>query len=241
MVVVGEFSKTNGFNSGRITRINQDGTTDTSFITGSGFNVAPKSVSIQPDGKILVSGRFSSYNGTPRTNTARLNADGSLDTTFSQSFTFTNTNIQEVNQIVYLPNGKIMIGGSFSAVNGEPRTLLAILNSDGSLDMSFNPILPTDQFSTVRKIYIQSNGQIMVTGHYGVKRFNADGTLDNSFDYSTGFQSIVTDVIQRADGKYIISIVANSYEFNPSLRLLNNDGTINSSFNSPRLLDNHRS
>ena len=83
MVIVGEFSKTNEFNSGRITRINADGTTDTSFNTGSGFDVAPKAVSLQPDGKILVSGRFTSYNGTPRTMVARLNADGSLDPTFN--------------------------------------------------------------------------------------------------------------------------------------------------------------
>ncbi len=227
MIVVGEFSKTNGFDSGRITRINADGSADTSFNTGSGFDSAPKGVSIQPDGKILVSGRFSSYNGTTRTMVARLNSDGSLDATFNPEIIATAAAHRTVNQIVYLPTNKILIGGNFTSVNGQSRMLLAMLNPDGSLDMTFDSPTSPDPFATTNKIYVQSNGQILVAFGSNLRRYNSDGSLDNSF----AGPGNVTDIIQRPDGKYLVSFKDVDFA-SRTITYINNDGSIDYSFPS---------
>ena len=232
MILGGEFSKANGINSGRIAKINQDGTTDTSFNSGSGFDKAPKDISIQADGKILVGGGFTSYNGIARAFVARLNADGSLDAAFNPTITFgTSTIFKYVSQIAYLPNGKIMIGGNFATVNGASRTMLAILNSDGTLDTTFNPAFTANPGISLEKIRVQANGQIMVGGYFGMKRFNGDGTLDSSFNYNIE-QTAVMDFVQRADGKYFAAIEPHNGSIDPYIRLLNADGTIQYGFSA---------
>ena len=85
---------------------------------------------------MLIGGTFTSYNGTPAGYIARLNADGSLDTTFNYGGTGANNNVDE---IVILPSGKILIAGAFSTYNGLPAPRITRLNADGSMDAGFNP------------------------------------------------------------------------------------------------------
>ena len=79
-------------------------------------------------------GHFQHYNGTPRDSVARINTDGTLDTTF-------NPAVVNVAAVAVQPDGKILIAGDFDNVNGTSRTGFARLNADGSLDNSFNPVL----------------------------------------------------------------------------------------------------
>ena len=92
----------------------------------------------QPDGELLVGGYFFAVNGIARPHLARLNADGSVDTTFNAmiggSF---------VSNIVLRPDGKIIIAGGISSVGGVARPGLAQLHPDGTLDTSFVPPRPT--------------------------------------------------------------------------------------------------
>jgi len=80
-------------------------------------------------------GSFSSVNGVTRSRVARLNADGSLDTGFDPGSGASST----VNAVAVQADGKVLIGGSFSSVNGVTRSRVARLNTDGSLDTGFNP------------------------------------------------------------------------------------------------------
>ena len=228
VVIAGEFEKTNGVVTAGFTRVNSDGTTDMTFNSGSGFDDAPYTLAIQPDGKILASGDFTVYNGTARTNIVRINADGSLDAAF-------NPNISSnVYAIEPLANGKILIGGNFTTVNGTTQAALARLNADGSLDTAFNPVL-TDS-PVVFTILLQSDGKIMAGGTFsvngsgtrrGLVRLNSDGSLDSSFDINT---SRVNQVFQRPDGKYIVSTKDIGFN-NPSvLARINNNGTTDFSF-----------
>ena len=66
-----------------IAGLNTDGSLDTGFNLGTGANGNVRTTALQPDGKILIGGDFTSYNGTARNYIARLNADGSLDTDFN--------------------------------------------------------------------------------------------------------------------------------------------------------------
>lgn len=113
-------------------RCNVDGSFDETFNIGSGPDGAITTIDIQADGKILVGGLLNSFNGQGLYGIARLNPDGSVDTTF-------NPNLNGyVLELKILADGKILIGGSFTTVNGVNRNYLARLNSDGTLDTTFD-------------------------------------------------------------------------------------------------------
>ncbi|MEJ7701795.1 MAG: delta-60 repeat domain-containing protein [Pyrinomonadaceae bacterium] len=231
VIFAGDFNRVNGVPRVSIARVNADGSLDTTFNPGTGFNGTISKIVVQSDGKILVGGDIFSYNGTPRRGIARLNADGSLDTNFNP-ITPSNTFLT-VNTIALQSDGKILIGGTFGSVNGQTRTSIARLNADGSLDTSFNPTFGN---ATIRSIVVQSDGKIMVGGFFsGVNgfsrtnlvRLNADGSLDSSFN--TGNISEVRQIEVQTDGRYLI--------LTNTIVRLNNNGATDSTFVSPTFND----
>ncbi|HLM61800.1 MAG TPA: FG-GAP-like repeat-containing protein, partial [Pyrinomonadaceae bacterium] len=141
-------------------RYNANGTRDTSFtITDSGGGAIQKSF-MQPDGKIIIIGGFFNINGQSRPNIARLNANGTLDTSF-QVLTF-NQGTSAVADAVIQPDGKILIVGSFSSINGTARKNVARLNADGSLDATFS----ADANSYVYEIALQADTKILLGGDF---------------------------------------------------------------------------
>ena len=185
----------------RLARLNSDGTLDTSFIdpnvSDSVYSIVP-----QPDGKILIGGRFTTVGGTTRNRIARLNSDGTLDTSF-------NLNPgSSVRSIALQPDGKILIGGDFETIGDTTRFKAARLNSDGSLDTSFNPNVN----DSVRSIALQPDGKILIGGSFTkvggvtrnyIARLNSDGTLDTSFDPNAN--NAVESIALQTDGKIIIA------------------------------------
>jgi uncharacterized delta-60 repeat protein len=81
--IAGGFAFVNGTNRGGIARLNANGTLDNSFNPGTGANLTVSSFAIQPDGKVLIGGDFTTVNGTNRNHIARLNTNGSLDSSFN--------------------------------------------------------------------------------------------------------------------------------------------------------------
>jgi uncharacterized delta-60 repeat protein len=136
-MVSGAFTTFNGATANRIIRLNSNGSKDTSFVYGTGFNQQIWSLIEQGDGKVLAGGIVSSYNGTACKEIVRLNTDGTLDNTFSIGTGLsTGGNIYDMK---FTPEGKILIGGHFTTINGIPAKRMALLNSDGSVDTSFSP------------------------------------------------------------------------------------------------------
>ncbi|HNR29006.1 MAG TPA: tail fiber domain-containing protein, partial [Candidatus Dojkabacteria bacterium] len=107
----------------RIARINSDGSLDTTFNPGSGANDTVTSLAIQTDGKIVIGGNFTTYNGTARNRIARINSDGSLDTTFDPGSGANDT----VSFLAIQADGKIVIGGNFTTYNNASRGRIARL------------------------------------------------------------------------------------------------------------------
>src|SRR5437879_7463162 len=116
----------------------QPGSLDITFNPGSG-ETQPSTycMALQSDGQIIIGGNFTSYNGANALNLARLNPDGSLDSSFGP--TVPNSSVQAA--VVQLDK-KILIGGNFNFVNSLSRYGIARLRPDGSVDTSFDTSLP---------------------------------------------------------------------------------------------------
>ncbi len=155
-----------------IKRLNADGSTDTTFNIGTGFNSGILDIIIQPDGKIVVGGGFTIYNGTPVNRIARLNPNGSLDTSFNPG----NGADRIVRRLALLPNGKIVVGGDFDTFNGAIQKRLVILNSNGSLDPGFVSGFDANLANTVRSLLVQNDGKLVVGGYFQ----SYDGVARNS-------------------------------------------------------------
>ena len=174
-------------------------------IVDSGFGSSSiRAVALQPDGKILVGGFFTTVGGVSRHGIARLNADGSVDGTFAAPF-FVNRRIPIVHAIVVQPDGKILIGGEGFNV-GTTDYFLARLLPDGSLDPGFL-LIQTNATAGIDTITLLPDGRFYIGGDHGnigaiqtrtVTRMQADGSVDTSFaiqslDYSGRALSIVVE------------------------------------------------
>jgi len=194
IVVGGLFTSYNGTTQNRITRAREFGGRDAGFTIGTGFNNAVRAVGIQSDGRILVGGNFTTYNGTTQNYITRLNSDGTRDTSFTIGTGFDGT----LNTIAIQSDGKILVGGYFTSYNGTTQNYITRLNSDGTRDTSFT--IGTGFNIGVQTIAIQSDGKILVGGNFTtyngttqnyITRLNSDGTRDTSFTIGTGFDSVV--------------------------------------------------
>lgn len=122
ILVGGFFTTWNGNTHNRIVRLNADGTIDTEFNPGTGFNNDVRTIAVESDGKILVGGNFTTFNNNTHTRVVRLNSDGSLASKGFSTVGFTRTDgsvNSDVYTIVIQPDNKILIGGLFNRYNGN--------------------------------------------------------------------------------------------------------------------------
>ena len=205
IIIGGDFTNYNGFPISKIARLNSDGTLDPNFQVGTGFDASVFTSSIQNDGKILIGGEFGSFNGISRKGIARLNINGSLDTSFDPQ----SGAEEEVYTISIQNDGKIIIGGSFITFNGTAINYLARLNNDGSIDQTFN----TGPDSWIFATKIQNDGKIIIGGfltEYNsivtkkIARINSDGSLDTTFNSGSGANATIYTISIQTDNKIII-------------------------------------
>ncbi|MCX6874767.1 MAG: choice-of-anchor D domain-containing protein [Verrucomicrobia bacterium] len=185
--------------SGTQTRV--DGVGFSPEVGGSAIDCA----AVQADGKILIGGVFTTVGEVPLSFIARLNPDGTPDTGFNPSVCDVYS---RVRCILVQNDGKIVLGGSFITVGGEPRRCIARLNPDGSLDARFDPSPNGD----VCAMALQTDGKILLTGYFYsvggmsrryIARLNADGTVDADFNPTTPNLSVFCVALQ-ADGKILL-------------------------------------
>jgi trimeric autotransporter adhesin len=161
-------------------------TSASAFNAGEGVNGTVNALAVQTDGKIVIGGSFSSVNGVPRQNVARLNTDGTLDAAFLPE-TANGVNGQ-VNALAIDSTGGIIVGGAFSQANSQEALSIARYKTDGTLDKEFggkNSQPGTN--GTVYALAVQADGKILVGGNFTEvfgKQFRAaarllpDGTPD---------------------------------------------------------------
>ena len=226
----GDFSQFNGQARRGIVRVNPDGTLDTSFpVIDTAFNPI-ENAAVQPDGKIIISGPFSTINGVSRPRVARLNPDGTLDTTFNAGLTSGN-----VTRPFILPDGKILVPAN-SSTAGIFRA-----NPDGSKDTTFQA--PAFTGSTIVSIARQPDGRILIAGSFthvggtprmGIARLNENGSFDPSFNANASASVFWVDV--AGDGRIYASGAFTSIggQARTYIARLNADGSADPSFNNPQ-------
>jgi len=216
--------------------LNKDGSLDNTFNSGSGPNNKINAIVIQDNGKIIIGGDFTAYNGIVRSHITRLNVDGTIDYSFDPGMGADNN----VLSIALQRDEKIIIGGCFFSYNGTESQFIARLDTNGSLDNSFNPGKEVNYF--VQAIAIQNDDKIVVGGWFNsyneitrkrIVRLNNNGTVDTTFDSSNGADNIINTVAVYNNGKILIGGEFNSYNGieRKFLALLNNDGTLDITFN----------
>lgn len=142
VIAGGSFTTFAGVAKNKLVKLNTDGSIDTSFVYGAGPNAGSIIYSgyIQSDGKILLTGNFSTFSGVNRRGAVRLNADGSVDSTFSIGTGATGKlgSLAYIYDVTVQNDGKILLTGDFDTFNGSPRKTIVRLNPNGSVDTTFS-------------------------------------------------------------------------------------------------------
>jgi len=196
-------------------------------------------VLVQPDGKVLIGGSFTtlSANGgrkVTRNHIARLNPDGTLDAAFNPNATGA---FSTVSSIALEPDGKILVGGDFDNIGGQPRNNIARLDATTGLADSFNP----NANSSVYSIALQADGKILAGGDFTsiggqtrnyIARLETDGRLDQTLNLSTVGIIVHANAVQP-DGKILIggSFTTVLGVARNNIARLNTDGTLDTAFN----------
>lgn len=242
IVIVGWFTAINGNSSSRIARLDANGNLDMTFRTntGTGFQNYATAIAIQPDGKIIVGGAFTGFNGNTIHRLARLNADGTFDNTFNTANGFsTTTGTIEIETIFVQSDGKILVGGTFSGFAGNTMKSLVRLNANGSVDATFNTgtgFSSSFGNGTIYSIQELSDGKILVGGNiyqtngvttYNYVRLTSTGARDATFNQT--YYNIIEKLEKTADGNIL---VLDREELKRALP----DGTIDDNFNAVTML-----
>ncbi|MBL9158645.1 MAG: hypothetical protein JNJ70_14290 [Verrucomicrobiales bacterium] len=205
LLIAGEFNSVGGEAHRGIARIGASGAVDATFNTNT--NGIVNSVAVGSDGSTVIGGIFSQVNGTPRNGIAKLDKNGAIviPTEFDPGAGADNV----IYSVALQEDGKILIGGLFSTVQGQPRNRIARLNANGSLDTGFNPTADNAVYSIV----VQPDGRILVAGNFTtiagttvnrVARLNANGTIDSGFDPGDGANGRVAALALQPDGKILL-------------------------------------
>ncbi|MGY3091033.1 putative delta-60 repeat protein [Hymenobacter sp. UYAg731] len=237
VITAGGFDFVNGVLASKIQRLNANGTSDAAFNPGGiGANGFIAAVALQADGRILIAGGFTTYNGTPALAIARLNANGTLDPTFAA---LTPGMLRQIGSLAIQPDGKILVGSTNSFTAGQAGALVR-LNTDGTTDATFSIGTGTVN-GLVNTIVVQTDGKIVAAGSFtsfsgqtgGLVRLNANGSLDTTFGLGTaGVTGTVNVVVQQPDGKLLVggSFTQLNGQPSPSLVRLLPTGTLDASF-----------
>lgn len=214
LVIGGEFSTVDGVAANRIARLGITGHLDTLFAVGAGANGPVLGLAPVRDGstnsqRIVVAGAFSSINSVFRARIAILGNDGKVDLTFDPNLGPDG----DITAVAAQPDGKIVIAGNFALYNGVPRSRIARINLDGSLDQTFDAgtgISP----GAINSLVIEADDKILVGGdfaaaggleHKGIARFNPDGSIDTSFNTGPGADGPVYSIALQPDGGIVVA------------------------------------
>jgi uncharacterized delta-60 repeat protein len=163
VLIGGAFTNVNNFALNHIARLNGDGSVDTNFDLNLGANDTVRAIVIQIDGRILIGGDFTKVNGVILNHIARLNADGTLDATFTSNVVAgVNGTVQA---ITVQADNRIVLAGQFTQGNGVTRNRITRLLPNGAVDTTIN--FGAGANDTVDAVVVQpADGMIVLGGAF---------------------------------------------------------------------------
>ena len=235
-LVAGYFNTFNGVSRNGIARLNADGVLDETFNPGGGADNPVTDLAIQRDGRILIVGNFTTYNGLNRVRLARVFPNGDLDKSFDPGIGPDFT----VNSVDILANGYVVVGGDFDLFNLKPAAGIVLLDSSGKLVEDF--VIGEGFDGSVKKVVAQPDLSIIVAGLFTryqgqvvnrVTRLKLDGSRDEGFKIGSGANAGIYEVLLQPDGKILLGgdfSVFNGLNKNAIARL-NTDGSVDPTIN----------
>ncbi|MBL7982013.1 MAG: hypothetical protein JNL52_09410 [Flavobacteriales bacterium] len=231
-----------GSGTRRLIRFNSDGSEDGTFNccpgpSGGGIG----RFVVQPDGRILVSGAFTTYHGAARPRLVRLESNGDVDLSFNANL----TNGEQIRALALRPDGRILCSGTFANVQGLPRPGLVQFLANGTVDPAFTvgtgfgPSTPS--VDGPRNIAVDTSGRVVCMGTFSscqgavrirLARLLSNGALDAEYHRQTGVLGTVQGITMRSDGSMLVAGIFSNVNGAPrrGLARLLPDGTLDPSF-----------
>ncbi len=213
--VCGSFTAVNGSSCTNLARLNPDGTLDSSFnleALGLRGNLWVDRVLVQSDDKVLVAGCWTN----PACSLIRLQPDGTLDTSFNNPYAHWSGSRSHIYGLAVNWDGRIALVGDFHNINSATRNGVAWLLADGTVDTSFDPGSAAED-SLIRTLALDPDGRVVIGGWFtrvrgatqrGLARLNSNGTLDTTFDPGSAVghtaRPNVNVAIRQGDGRYLV-------------------------------------
>jgi uncharacterized delta-60 repeat protein len=233
ILIGGSFMSYDGQPIDRIARLLPDGSLDPTFIGPGSIVGSIHAMALRPDGRILITGNFTELGGIPRNRVAGLLSDGTVDLSFEPG---TGPNSGGANgpfdAMALRPDGKLLLGGGFTFVNGIARRGLVLLDTLGGVSTDFVPDFSPSFFSEVHALALLPDGRIVIAGlfsAYGgqericMARLMPDASLDITFDPGEGpwswFSQRLHHVIADAQDNYLVAGVHIRFDGVPRHRL----------------------
>jgi uncharacterized delta-60 repeat protein len=209
LLVAGSFTEFSGAPRVGIARLLTDGSLDASFDPHAGIKGAIYSIVPLTNGDIYITGAFTAYDGTARTNIARLHADGSLDMTFLPP-AHVLMNLEYLHGVAQA-DGKLIVSGGFLSVGAIKQAAIARLQLDGVIDPTFLPKI--EGHPNIASVAAGQNGGCVVAAQYHkadeflagtVQAFTVDGARDSNFTPPV-LDASPSKILVQPDGKILIA------------------------------------
>jgi uncharacterized delta-60 repeat protein len=230
-------------NRKNLIRLNADGSLDTGFLDNQIWGTGTprvRAITTLANGKILIAGSFTSYNGVAVFNMTRLNSDGTRDTTWPAGHAGGANGA--IHAILIDANGDVFIGGEFTQAGGLPKGRIArfdVSEPSSWWTSAFGTVAGAN--GTVRTLSLQPDGAILAGGDFTtmsgspcerIMRLSPVGALDPLFDTSPGFDASVRSLVVRNDGTIVVCGAFTAYAgtLRAKLAALGTNGALIASF-----------
>jgi hypothetical protein len=239
ILATGNFTSFNGTARNRIARLNTDGSLDSSLVIGTGFNGITSGVEVDSQGRIVVCGSYSSYNGTTSQRIIRLTSGGTVD--YSTS---TNGFNNVTNSVVINSDDSMYVGGYFSQYSGFSSNRLIKLTSGFTVDSTFDIGAGLNSNTSNQPVGLISDGDggVYVFGYFTtysgitanrLTKLLPTGQIDPNFNIGNGFNGPVITAYKVLNDKLLISGTFTSFNgltVSNGTIVLNSDGSIYRTF-----------
>ena len=245
----GTFTTYNGTSVGRICRLNQDGTLDTSFNSGgAGFNNTVNYIIVNSDDTLIVVGAFTTYNGTSANRIVKLTSSGSIDGSFSAG-----TGFNDVVHCIDKVGSYYYIGGNFTTYKGTSYSRFIVLDEYGTVigpnvgEGANGDVFAIKAEASGSNVYVGGgfstwNGSSVANDLVKVSTSNWSANTTFNSNINTGSDNQVRGMIWDEQNK-VLYVGGNFTQFSGTSSLaylvaLNQDGTSYTSFNNNKVTPN---